>query len=330
MLLFLTGPVFAAGTAANTVISNSATVDYVLGGSPGTATGNVAFTVQEILDVSVVWEDAANVPVLSPSSDRVLRFRLTNTGNGTEQFLLNADGTLGGDNFNPVPGSVRIWLDDGDNVFSPGSDTLYNGSNGPVLNGANPADDSITIFVTADIPPGLTAAAFARVGLTATSVTANNAGQTGNPGAEMVAAGDGGVNANVGLSGAVSNAVGAYQVAPTNVDIDKSVTVIDTLGGTDPHPGATLRYTLQINVGGVSIVNNLVITDVIPANTTFTPGSITLNGAPQTDTGDAPGVDYSDFNVTTPDTITVDLGQGGTQGITPPATFTIVFEVTIN
>jgi uncharacterized repeat protein (TIGR01451 family) len=106
----------------------------------------------------------------------------------------------------------------------------------------------------------------------------------------------------------------------------KSVTVIDTLGGTDPHPGATLRYQIVVQTNGTSAVDELVISDAIPANTTYTPNSIALNGVAQTDAVDEP-TDYSEFDGAQ---IIVDLGQNSTVSITTATTFTIVFDVTIN
>lgn len=124
---------------------------------------------------------------------------------------------------------------------------------------------------------------------------------------------------------------GAYQVM-SPVLITKSVTVIDLSGGTDPYPGATLRYQLDVTVSGGTAVDNLVITDSIPANTTYTDGSITLNALPQTDANDAP-VDYSraiDILSKPVVSIEVDLSQGGTLSIAPGTTNVIIFEVTID
>lgn len=124
---------------------------------------------------------------------------------------------------------------------------------------------------------------------------------------------------------------GAYQVM-SPVNILKTVTVIDALGGTDPHPGATLRYQLDVNVAGNTPVDNLVVTDLIPANTTYSDGSITLNGAVQSDLNDATA-DYSraiDILAKPVISIEVDLSQGGVLAVSPGATNVIIFEVTID
>lgn len=114
--------------------------------------------------------------------------------------------------------------------------------------------------------------------------------------------------------------------ASANVELNKTVTVIDTLGGTDPHAGATLRYQIDVVISGVTNISNLVITDPIPASTTYTPATLSLNGAAQTDTGDAP-TDFSEFDGSR---IIVDLSQGGTVSIAPATPNQIIFDVTIN
>jgi len=119
------------------------------------------------------------------------------------------------------------------------------------------------------------------------------------------------------------------QASPIIVVVNKTVTIIDTLGGVDPHPGATLRYELNVVITGPSNVNQLVITDPIPANTTYTPATIILNSVAQTDPDFATdGIDYSQFNGTD---VIVDLSEGNTRVVTAADSPVIItFEVTID
>lgn len=329
LLALVTRSVAALGVPANTAINNTATVDYEIGGVSGSVNATSSFTVVELLDVELIWQDAANVTSISPQNNVAIRYTLTNTGNGIDQYLLNADGILPGDNFDIAPPDLGIWIDNGDDIWSSLTDTFYDGSNGPVLNGGVAGGDAVTVFIVANVGAGLTVGDLANVRLTATSMTADTAGQTGNTGAEIAGAGDGGVNANVGLSGAEAEATSNIEIISAGVSINKSFTVIDTLGGNDPHTGATLRYTLDVLISGINVVNNLVIVDPVPSTTTFTAGSITLNGVAQSDSQDAPA-DYSDFNVSNTNAVTVDLSEAGSVSITPPANFVIEFEVTID
>ncbi|MCW8923708.1 MAG: hypothetical protein OQK69_08780 [Gammaproteobacteria bacterium] len=115
-------------------------------------------------------------------------------------------------------------------------------------------------------------------------------------------------------------------VAASDVALNKSVTVIDTLGGSDPHAGATLRYQIDVVISGGSNVNNLIISDTVPANTTYVTSSLLLNGIPQTDASNAP-IDYSEFNG---NDIVVDLSEGGTVSVAPGTLNQITFDVTID
>lgn len=124
---------------------------------------------------------------------------------------------------------------------------------------------------------------------------------------------------------------GAYQVM-SPVNILKTVTVIDALGGSDPQPGATLRYQLDVSVTGNTAVDGLIISDVIPANTTYTDNSIQLNSAAQTDANDVP-TDYSraiDVLSKPVLSVEVDLSEGGAVSVAPGVTNVIIFEVTID
>lgn len=99
-------------------------------------------------------------------------------------------------------------------------------------------------------------------------------------------------------------------------------------GTTNPKaiPGATVRYTVTATNSGTTNATSVVISDQIPANTTYVPGSIRLNGTAQTDAND--GTDASNFNVTSVNTVTVGAGTLGTSGAA--ATATITFDVVIN
>jgi len=306
-------PSLALGTGAGLDISNTATVDYIMGGSSESVTSNMSiFRVDEILDVNVIWQDTSNVSVSTPDTNQVLTFLLTNTGNGNDSYTLAVQNTLGGDQFDPV--LVDIYLDaNDDGIFNPAVDTLYNpGSNDPVL----AADASLTIFVRNDMPGSLNSGDLGNSLLTATSNTLSGA-----PGTSLANAGDNNTFAVVGVSGGTSGDTGIYEVTNTSVSLVKSVVISDPLGGNQPMTGATLSYSIEVSVSGTA--NGVVVTDPIPANTTYTAGSLRLNGSSLSDGIDG---DAGDVGGTTPDTVTVDLGD-----LAPASPVqTIQFDVTIN
>ena len=120
---------------------------------------------------------------------------------------------------------------------------------------------------------------------------------------------------------------GAFEVSGSPVTLNKTVTVIDTLGGTDPHVGAILRYQIEVVIVGAGNVDNLVITDPIPVNTTSVDDSITVGGIVQTDLLDDPGVDFSTRIGGSKGSIEVDLSENNTRVITAAdSPITITFD----
>src|SRR3546814_2277079 len=73
----------------------------------------------------------------------------------------------------------------------------------------------------------------------------------------------------------------------------KSAVVTNSLNTADPIPGATITYTVVATVAGSGSVSGLAISDDIPADTSYAPGSITLGGSALTDAADADAGDYN-------------------------------------
>lgn len=115
--------------------------------------------------------------------------------------------------------------------------------------------------------------------------------------------------------------VGVFFVATTasdSVTLNKSVAVTDAQGGTVVEAGSTLHYQIDVVVSGSNDVNNLIITDPIPANTTYVSSSLLLNGV--TDV----------FATSDGNNVVVDLSRGGTVSVAPGTLYTITFDVTID
>lgn len=307
--------VHAAGTQANTAISNTAVVSFENpDGEPQSVSSNPAvFRVAELVNLTLVSNDAGNVTVATPDDNRALSYTLTNTGNGSEAYALSAGNAIGGDQFDPV--FDTIYLDaDGNGLFDPAVDTPYApGVNDPVLD----PDQSQILFVVNDIPGGRTNGDVGLSNLTATALSG-----TGAPGTVLGGAGTGGVDAVIGSSGGDDLAQGGYVVSAANVSLSKSFSIADPFGGSVPMPGAVVTYSLQLQVTGTGLLPNAQIVDPIPANTTYVPGSIVLDGVAQTD--DAGDADAGRFD-TAADTVRARLGD-----LTPPATRSLSFQVRID
>lgn len=319
MLLCLSGKTaFAAGTAAGTNIVNKATVTYKVGGPELTAEATNTIKVLELINVVAVWQDTPSVMVAPGDVNKILTYKVTNTGNGTEAFKLAANPNMPGDDFDPT--LVNIYLDtNGNGTYDAGIDTLYTaGVNDPSL----AADATVTIFVVCNIPAALADGKLGNVQFTATSKTGTGA-KTVYPGA-----GDGGVDAIIGLSGGAAAVIGIYKISSSTVVLDKTAQVIsDPLGNVLPNAkavsGAVIRYTISASVTGSGTARAVVITDPVSVKATYQAGTLKLGGAPLTD---AAGDDAGDFGITTAGAVTVTLGDMTTAS----GTKSIMFDVKIN
>ena len=305
-------PAHSAGTPAGTSITNVATATYELAnGDEASVDSNiVTLKVDELLDVSVAWSDPSDVSASAGGTGQLLKFTVTNGGNGTESFTLATLANGGGDDFDPSVTS--IVLDSNSNgAYDAGFDTAYSsGSNDPQLD----PDQSITVFVLSSIPAGAGDGHRGRVDLTAAAKTGSGA-----PGTSFDGQGQGGGDAVVGATGADSEDDGYYRVAKASVAFVKSATVADSFGGTAAAPGSTITYTLAATVSGSGSLANLRVSDPVPAGTTYKPGSLTLEGAPLTDSADADSGSFSGAAVN------VALGT-----VAAGATRTITFQVKID
>ena len=270
----------AAGTPAGTDISNTATATYSApdGSTLSVDSNTVTLRVDEVLDVSVASADTGEVGVLPGSTNQILKFILTNGGNGPEAFALTAPANAGGDDFDPVVTSIVLDTN-ANGAYDAGIDTVYAaGANDPVLQ----PDTSLTVFLLSSIPAGASDTQRGQVDLLAAAKTG-----TGAPGTSFAGQGEGGGDAVVGATGADSGDDGSYRVRTAIVTFTKAASVAGPFGGTSVIPGSVITYTLTASVAGTGTLNNIAVTDPIPATTTYRPGTITLEGAPQTDAADA-------------------------------------------
>lgn len=311
VLALSTTSVHAAGTVAGTDIENTAQATYTApdGSTVEIPSNTVTITVDELLDVNVVSNDPGDITTSPGATDQVLTFQVTNTGNGQESFRLTADTAVGGDDFDPT--LQQIFIDsDGNGVYDPGIDTAYiPGTNDPDL----APDESVTVFVITTIPDSQVDGDRAEVSLIAEANTG-----TGAPGTSFDGQGQGGGDAVVGSTGADDDDSGFLAISQAQVTLVKSATVVDPFGGDRAVPGSVITYNLVATISGSGTLNDVVISDPIPASTTYVPSSITLETAALTDAADA---DEGEFDGSA---ISVDVGN-----VAAGETRTVTFEVTI-
>lgn len=287
--LFASPAAYAAGTVAGTDIQNIATASYETGGNTVQVQSNtVTIRVDELLDVTVGSTDPGDIPTSNGATSVVSTFRVTNTGNGSEAFLLTPNVANGGDDFDPT--LVQVVLDtNGNGVYDPGVDTVYTpGVNDPVL----APDQNIVVFVLTNIPGTQDDGDRAEVRLTAVARTG-----TGAPGTTFPGQGQGGGNAVVGATGADDTASGFLAIQAAALALVKSATVVDPFGGTTIVPGSVVTYTLVATISGTGTLANVAITDPIPAGSQYVASSMTLQAAALTDAVDADAGNYNGTRV---------------------------------
>jgi uncharacterized repeat protein (TIGR01451 family) len=296
-------------TGAGTVGNNTATASYLISGTPASTDASVAFTVQEIIDVSVSWTDGTNVIVSSPDTAQVSSFDIANTGNGSETFSLavgNVASPTDQFDFNLVT-EVAIYVEDGTTPgFQALEDTLYTG---PGDNPTIAAESTLSVYLVANIQASLTDGDQGHLTISVDSTTAGAAGSAA--GTSLAGLGDSSVDAIVGSSQADGSDTAIYQVSSVDVDVTKVIqTVLDPFGGITYVPGSEVTYRITVTVTG-GIAQALAIVDPIPANTTYKDDTLFLDAVLLTDESDA---DSGDYNISQAGAVTVVLGNtpGGT------------------
>jgi len=280
-------PALAGGVAAGTLIENTASATYTTVAGPQTVDSNtVTLRVDELLDVTIASQDSGAVAVGSGTA--VLTFEITNIGNGPEAFRLTADPVVTGNDFAVTIDGIAYDAD-GNGEYDPAIDILLGAAEAtPAL----AADGTLTVFVLASAPAGLADADLSKVNLLAEATTG-----TGAPGTVFGGAGAGGSDAVAGTTGADADTDGSLVARIVAVALTKSASVLDPFGGEEVLPGAVVTYTILASVSGSGDVADLVVSDIIPAGTTYQPGSLALGSTALTDLADGDAGEGADSGV---------------------------------
>ena len=297
----------AAGTASGTTIVNNATLEYEVGGVPQTAIldGTPAeFVVDNKVDLTVVEDTGTSgyTDVNPNTTDQIVTFIVSNTGNTVQDFSLAAAATAvdphgGVDTFDAS--SVRVYVESGDNVgYQAGEDTAtYIDELAPWA----AAGDEVTVYVLANIPITQVSGDIAAYALTATAreggtADTEGAALTETVGADTIDAVDIVFADSAGVTDADRDAAfsasDAYRVLSAQLSIDKSSTVIRDPFNLDTNPkhipGAYVRYVITIsNAGSATATATLTsITDTLDANLAIDPDLIVAaTGDPESAAG---------------------------------------------
>lgn len=294
--LVLSHSAWAEGTAANTTVTNTVTVDYRIGGvDQPQVQSQASFIVDRKVDVVVAEVGSTDTQVTPGASQQATTFTVTNASNATLDFGLSVEQPNGGtgprgntDNFDAT--SVQIYLDsDGNGTFSAASDTLVTSLDElEPTDTASPGAGTRTLFVVVSIGSGQSNGDVAAVSLTAQAREGGQAGILGavltestgadTAGMDTLFADGGGPALGDGARDGKHSDDDAYVVTVTPLTVTKSVTLVsDPLNGTtNPKaiPGAILEYCLLLANGGSQAVTMISISDSLPSQIAYVAGSM--------------------------------------------------------
>jgi len=333
-MLLLT-PSYAQGIIAGTNISNTVIVNYEMNGTtqqpiessptgnstPGLGNGQgTIFKVDRKVDLSVSSNGDKTVALGSTQAE--LTFNLLNEGNDSQEFNLSINNTLASDDFDISNCTTTVT------AVTPGSPLpgVIIPTNGNII---LKADQQASISVKCDIPlddggSPITSGESSKLSLLATAVKNIDGSDTiQTAAADSILAIDTVFADGAGtddLDHDATHSTRANYIASTSTNppptlaIDKSIVEVkDTSGGNTAVTGSEVTYKIQVTTSGVGIINNVIITDKTPAEMTYKPTTIKLDGNTLTDTNT--DLDNGDYNLTSLNTATINLGNiiAGTQ-----------------
>jgi uncharacterized repeat protein (TIGR01451 family) len=278
----------AAGTVSGTQINNTATVNYQVGGVAQTAVNSnqAQFVVDNRVDHTVTEVDGAAVNVGTGAPNAVTTFKLTNTGNTAQAYVLAPTNLTGGTLFtrtdNIDMNNVRRFVSTAACSTSSATPTFNSATDTATQVNTLAADACVYVFIVADTPNTATNGQVANVRLTATAAVNQPAGgtlvtQTENPGTA-----DGAMTVDVVFADVGVNATRAvfaddqYFVQTAALSVAKASTVVsDPFNSSNPKaiPGAVVEYGIALTNSGSVAATVVTITDPIPTNTTFATGT---------------------------------------------------------
>lgn len=307
--------VFAQGVSAGIDILNQVVVTYSINGKlqsplesspagnrlPGIGNGQpTVFKVDRKIDLSLISNGNLNVTLGQTQAE--LSYTLKNDGNDIQEFLLSADSTIAGDNFDTSNCKIIITAVTG---------TPLSGVALPSYNKIKlQQDQEASISVKCDIPLTNNGGAIlvnhlstlslmavatknADGGTTTQETTADTTENIETVFADSTGTDDGNRDAS---HSARANyiALSSTVVSPPTLIINKSiVSVQDPHGGNTAITGSEVTYKIEILTTGSGIIKDVVITDPTPAEMTYKTNTILLNSNTLTDISDS---DNGEFN----------------------------------
>lgn len=253
MALGITG-LNATGTDAGTVVNNTATLSFDVGGvTQDTVDSNEdTFVVDRKIDVVIAVNNSAKDT--QPSAQGVkLNFEVANEGNDAETWTLSLAENSSDDFDVDVLADCHLFDSNGSDLGTFSQDIAFS------------KDENKTFDVACDIPSDATDTQNAEIFLVATIKNrTDNTNEADTQGSvENVYAEGASDNSDVAYDGHFSKG-GTYHIVSATLSFEKTSMVIsDELGSATPHriPGATVRYCFDINNTGSTTAQKVRLTE---------------------------------------------------------------------
>lgn len=345
------GQALAAGTTAGTTVSNTATVNFSVGGVAQPAVNTPApatFVVDRRVNLTVAEVGGTATQSAPGSVNQVTTFTVTNSTNAALDFRLIASQDASGattafgdtDDFNA--NNVRVFADvNGNGVYDPATDTA-------TFVDELAADAVRTVFVVVDIPAGQANNSTAGVTLTAVSAASGTAGTLGGDLTETAGADTAGVDTVFGDVAGDTDAArdgrhsddDEYDILAATISLTKSSRLIsdpfNNLTNPKAIPGAVVEYCIQIANSGGASATAVSVADTVPANTAFVASSLVVGGTVTAGSCNADGTAEDDNNAGADESdpnggnVTAGVVTATVPSVAAGATTTARFRVTVN
>jgi uncharacterized repeat protein (TIGR01451 family) len=337
---------YAAGTTSGSTISNTATVNYTVGGVGQPSISNTPNTF--VVDRKIVFRVDETAPVATTTvapgqTAAVTTFTVSNISNATMDFGLSLTQQVGGagahsntDNFD-VTAPIMYADTNGNGTYEPATDTTVLTFLDEVL-----ADTSRTVFVVANIPAGRATGDVAAVTLTGQArdggvagqgaVSVNNNTTANTAGVDTVFADTAYDALNTAADGfgvakddyTVSAA--ALTVTKVNRVIEDPINTIASGNAANAKmiPGATIEYCIIVaNAAGGGTATGVSVTDPVPATLSIIAASLRVNGTATAGVCNANGVAGGSV-------AGQNVSSGTLNNVAAGANVTVYFQATIN
>lgn len=256
LIILISSSVFGEGSFAGTNIINSAELKYKINGVEDKSVSNIVTDkVDQIISLDIICNTSTALTVKAGDKDKALPFILKNTGNKIDVFNLSSESLIAP----PEVENIRIYLDNGDNLFN-NLDTL-------ITSISLDPEKQVKLFLVSDIPINISSNKSIN-GIKAIS-------STGGSGIKGTIYDLGSFFAVDGEKGGIDKSFCEYEINDINLVLYQTA----TLSSEKLYTGTIIHYKIKLSLENDGLLSNIIFKNKIPEGTVFVSETIKLNGA---------------------------------------------------